>query len=383
MKSGLREICLFLAPTCGYFEDVAMGVAEYARRQSRWVIEICPSLDAAVGTTAKYRPRGVLVASNGSVYSKLMRRLKVPAVELGGEANLGLPVVSTDNHAIGQMGAEHLMDLGFRHFAFCGYRHMSWSLEREAGFRAALKVEPGNYSHYGAGEGEIYVGAVSKSLAKWVKALPKPVAIMACHDRVAMLLAFACNLLRLRVPDEVAILGVDNSLLECGFTNPPLSSIMGSARRVGYESAALLDRLIDGKSPPRKPLLVPPAGVARRQSTDVLAISDPDVLAAMKYIHAHCSEGINVADVAAAVLVSRRMLERKFLRLINRTPGHELLRARVARAKSHLVNGTQQVLQVAIDSGFPSASKLSSVFKRKTGVSPTEYRKLYGVGSVT
>jgi LacI family transcriptional regulator len=182
-----------------------------------------------------------------------------------------------------------------------------------------------------------------------------------------------------RVPDDVAILGVDNSVLECGFTTPPLSSIMGSARRVGYESAALLDRLIDGAPPPKEPLLVPPAGIARRQSTDVLALSDPDLVAALKFIHQHANEPIDVSDVTSAVLVSRRMLERKFTRILNRSPREEIRRAHIARAKSLLVNSNQQVLHVAMESGFPSASKLSAVFKRETGVSPTVYRRLYGM----
>jgi LacI family transcriptional regulator len=374
-----REICLFLAPTAGYLEDVALGVQEYARGNSKWMIEICPTFEAANATTRKYRPHGVLVASNGGVYTSLIRRLNLPAVELGGEARLGVPVVSTDNQAIGRMGAEHLRDLGFSHFAYCGYRHQSWSLEREQGFRAALHIPADHYFNYQAGDGEIFVGTVATSLADWVRKLPRPIAILACHDRVAMLLANACSFLRIRVPDDVAILGVDNSMLECGFTTPPLSSIMGSARRVGYESAALLDRLIDGAPAPKKPLLVPPAGIARRQSTDVLAIADPDLVTALKFIHQNASEPIDVSDVTTAVLVSRRMLERKFIRILNRSPREEILRAHLARAKSLLVTTNQQVLQVALDSGFPSASKLSAVFKRETGVSPTVYRRLYGM----
>ena len=166
-----------------------------------------------------------------------------------------------------------------------------------------------------------------------------------------------------------------------GLSTPPLSSIMGimgSAKRVGYESAALLDRLLNGAAAPLKPLLVPPAGVACRQSTDVLAISDPDLVAALKYIKTNASQQISVGDIADAVLVSRRMLERKFNRILNRSPREEILRAHLLLAKSLLVTTELQVLEVAISSGFPSASKLSGVFKREIGVSPTVYRRLYG-----
>jgi LacI family transcriptional regulator len=379
----MREICLFFAPTSGYFEDVALGVQEYARGQGNWIIEICPNVGAAVSTTRKYKPEGILVASNGGDYTALIRRLQLPTVEVGGEGRMGVPVVSTDNAAIGRMGADHLRDLGMTHFAFCGYRHQGWSTEREAGFRQALGSSDERYFQLLANDGEIYSGSVTTLLADWVRSLPKPIAILACHDRVAMLLASACQFLRIRVPDEVAILGVDNSMLECSFASPPLSSIMGSARRVGYESAALLNGLIDGKSRPKKPILVPPAGVARRQSTDVLAIADADLVAALKYIYQHAAEPIDVSDVTQAVLVSRRMLERKFTRILHRTPREEIRRAHIARAKSLLVDSKRQMVQVAIDSGFPSASKLSGVFRRETGMSPSVYRRLYGMAGGT
>ena len=139
------------------------------------------------------------------------------------------------------MGAEHLRDLGFQHFAFCGYRHQAWSIEREQGFRDGLPVDRDHYFTFLAGDGDIFIGNVITSLADWIKKLPKPIAILACHDRVAMLLANACtHLSNPQSPNDVAVVRRCDSMLECGFSSPPLSSIMGSARRVGYESAALV-----------------------------------------------------------------------------------------------------------------------------------------------
>ena len=198
-----------------------------------------------------------------------------------------------------------------------------------------------------------------------------------------MLLANACAFLRMHVPEEVAILGVDNDLLECGFSVPPISSIMGSARRVGYEAAALLDRLMNGEVVKQTRIQVPPAGVAVRQSTDVLTIADTDIVAALRYIRQHATDPIEVADVVDEILVSRRQLERKFQTLLNRTPHEEILRARIAHAKMLLLSTNKHVLNVSLESGFPSASKFSAVFRRETGVSPKIFRRLYSTQAAT
>ena len=383
MPSAPREIGLFIPATVGYFGDVIAGVQEFARSKGDWVIEVCPTLDITIAVTRTWTPHGILVNSTDGNWPSLLRRLDVPTVQVGGPEIPALPRVTTDNYAIGQMAAAHYLERAFKHFAFCGYEGLDWSRQRESGYRDGIAAAGHDCTSFLGVTGEIYAGAVVGALAEWIGPLPKPVAIFAAHDRSAMLLANACAFLRTRVPEDVAILGVDNNLMELGFGSPPLSSIMGSARRVGYEAAVMLDGLMNGGRPPKGPVLVPPAGVAVRQSTDVLAIDDADIIAALRFIGENASRDIEVSDVANAVLVSRRALERKFKTLLNRTPGSEILRSHIAHAKNLLVTTDTSILDVALQSGFPSASKFSAVFRREVGTTPTNFRRLYGMHSTT
>jgi len=298
-------------------------------------------------------------------------------VQVGGPGTTALARVSTDNFEIGRLAAEHFLERGLRRFAFCGYQGTDWSSERENGFAKTLLAAGHQYSPFLGATGEIYVEAITGVLARWVHSLPKPTAIFACHDRCAMLLANTCALLGIPVPEEAAILGVDDNPLECGFASPPLSSVIGSARRVGYEAAALLDQLMRKRSVTSRRILVPPAGIAIRESTDILAVDDPDIVAALSFIRRNATRPTNVADVVNEIKISRRNLERKFQALLNRTPREQIRRMHIAHAKMLLLNTHRSILSIAIDSGFPSASTFSAMFQRETRMSPRRFRKLY------
>jgi len=240
----------------------------------------------------------------------------------------------------------------------------------------------------------IHASTVTGDLADWAARLPKPIGVFACHDRAAMLLGRACASAGIDVPEDMAILGVDNNPVECNLTNPPLSSVMGSARRIGYQGSILLDALMRGgavedaalqsdspqiASPhPNSALRVAPAGVAVRGSTDIYATDDPDLLAALRFIKEHAGEPIEVRDVAKAAIVTRRMLERKFAHILGRSPRQQILLAHIERAKELLINTDLSMLDVALRSGFPSSSKFSTVFRRETSHAPMAFRRLYG-----
>jgi LacI family transcriptional regulator len=379
MASSPLLIGLFFPPTVGYFGDVVMGVQEFVKGGAKWVLEVYPSFEIAVASTTSWAPDGILVSNTDGDWLGLINRLNVPTVQIGGPVMAGVPRVTTDNLAIGRIAATHFLESGFRHFAFAGYRGTDWSDERLLGYRQQLRQSGYDAASFEADHGELVARAVTGPITRWLAELPKPVALFAAHDRAAMLCANACTFLQTRVPEDIAILGVDNSLLECGFATPELSSIMGSARRVGYEGAELLHRLMGGTvAAPTREIKVKPGGIAVRQSTDVLAIDDHDLVAAIRFIRRRSSAPIEVGDVAEAVMISRRLLERKFATLLGRTPRNEILRTRLANAKTLLVSTDLQAIDVALQSGFPSASKFSAVFRRETGISPIEFRRLYG-----
>ena len=374
-----REIGLFMPGTPGFFSDVLLGAQEFGR--GRWCVETAVRKLEAEATTQRWKPDGLLISTYGADWEPLITRLCVPTVLIGGDALPHYPRVLTDDVAIGRTAAEYFLDRGFRHFAYCGYA-FDWAQRRGDAYHARLAENGADCHRFDTRAGDIHTSTVGTVLADWLSQLPTPVAVFACHDRVAMLLAHACNRAGLAVPDAIALLGVDNNPLETGFTVPPISSVIGSARRIGYEAAALLEKLIDSGKPPAAPIRVAPAGVHERGSTDLYACDDADVIAALRFIRDHADEPISVSDVAKAVIVTRRMLERKFQSALQRSPHHQILKAHLDLAKKLLITTNWSMLDVALRSGFQSASRLSDVFSQQIQLTPTAFRRLYGMANL-
>jgi LacI family transcriptional regulator len=205
--------------------------------------------------------------------------------------------------------------------------------------------------------------------------LPKPVAILADHDVAAHDLADACQQIGLRVPEQAAILGVDNDELECQLAFPPISSVAIPGERIGYEAAWVLDRMLSGHPPPAKPLFLPPLRVVARQSTSTLAVEDPVVAEALHLIRNHVDRRFKVAELADQLIVRRRALEEKFRKILGRSVLEEIHHARIEYAKQLLNETDWKLLQIARRCGFSTPQRLSVVFQKLTGMTPSEYRR--------
>jgi LacI family transcriptional regulator len=289
--------------------------------------------------------------------------------------------VSIDNGAVARLAAEHLEAKGFSDFAYCGDRRFLWSRQRGVEFRRCLAEKGRRCVDFGEPAGTAKPGsdAEIRAIARWLKGLPKPVGVFACYDGRALQVLEACQLLGLHVPDQVAVLGVDNDELVCELANPPLSSVQPNARRSGYEAAALLARLMGGEKKAVAPThQVQPVRVVERQSTDVVAVADVKVAAALKFIRLHACEGMDVGDVLRAVPMSRTRLEQKFKALLGHSPHRQLVQQRIARAKHLLAESKIAISEVAEQAGFDNASYLSVAFRRETGLSPFAYRAKHG-----
>ena len=213
-----------------------------------------------------------------------------------------------------------------------------------------------------------------KRLRKWLADLPKPIGVMACFDIQAQQLLDACREEDIAVPEQVAVIGVDNDHLLCELAMPPLSSVIPDSFRSGYEAASLLDRIMRGESIAANAYLVDPLGIETRQSTDVLAISDPDVAQAARFIREYACSGINVADVLQEVPLSRRVLESRFQKLLGRTPHEEIVRYRISRVKRLLAESDFSLAEIAERTGFRHVEYLTVAFKKQVGVPPSVYR---------
>ena len=282
-----------------------------------------------------------------------------------------------------RLAAAHLLERGFRHYAFVGSFGRVWSDRRQQSFCATIR-EAGFQAHVydppRARRDRVWEREQSV-LARWLGNLPRPIGVMACDDDRGREVLEACRAGGLQVPEEVAVVGVDNDELLCELADPPLSSVALSAEPGGYRVAAVLDRLMRararGNAPPRKPhrLLVEPLHVVTRRSTGIVALDDLEVAAALHFLHDHAGEPIGVGDVVKHLTISRRSLEIRFRKTIGRTIHEELQRVRLVRARRLLLETDLPIPRVAEASGFASPSYFAQVFRLQFGDSPARYRR--------
>ncbi len=308
-----------------------------------------------------------LAASPGLVVN--VSAARIPGVEF--------PTVTADIYAAARLAVQHLLDQGFRHFGYYAPLGLSYVEIHYEGFVQAL-AEAGHSCSLHAAKRPVHATNAwrkrHKALERWLADLPKPVAVLTWTSDRGREVLYACRALGLLVPEQVAVLGGDEDTLLCETCNPPLSGVALTSERIGYEAAALLDRMWGGARAPTDPILIEPTRVVVRQSTDTLAIDDVDLARAVGFIRAHGADPIQVSDVLRAVPVSRSWLERQFQKTLRRTPAEEIRRVHLERAKQLLAGTDLPVPQVAAASGFRSREYLAYAFKQATGLTPREYR---------
>jgi len=374
-----KRVAVVMQPVRPYCRAVLRGVASVSA-QANWECILVSADGPPPVIDLGGFVHGLIGHFSEKVLLEHVERARVPAVDISPtHRHASLPRVSTDDVAVGRLAAAHLLSLGLPHFAFFGSRAHYYSLLREQGFRQAISAVGLSCHVFLGGAGAEGDGRAPREpdrpIEQWVRGLPKPIGIMASTDARALDLLAVCRKLDIDVPRSVAVLGVDNDEVFCELAVPTLSSIALSTQRIGYEAARMLDRLMEGEAAPQRELLVPPAGVVPRRSSDLPSILDPDVAAAVRYISLHVQDDLQVADVLREVPVSRRGLEQRFLKALGRTPAAEILRAQVEVAKQLLAETEEPMNRVALAAGFSNAKQLGASFHHQTGVSPTAFRR--------
>lgn len=291
-----------------------------------------------------------------------------------------LSFIIADNTEVGKMGAEHLLERGFQRFAYCGFDDTYWSQKRresfckriaEAGFEAYVYERPQPRM-------QPFCDEEQTLLANWLKSLPRAVGLMASSDYLSQQVIEACKITGLDIPEDIAILGVTNDDLYCDLSDPPLSSVALNLERAGYEAAELLDKLMAGEKVANQRVIVRPTHIVTRQSTDILAIEDRDVAEAVRFIRQHAREMLRVDDVVDEVALSRRVLERRFRKVLGRSVHDEIRRVRVEQVCQMLLETNLSVSQIASALGYPGVDHIARYFQREKGMSLLAYRKQYG-----
>lgn len=327
---------------------------------------------------------GIITRMENRAMAGVLRRLRVPTVYLREvPLNLKFSSVLTDNAAISRFAFEHLQERGFRHYAFCGFNGADYSDERRDSF-SQLVSETGLPCHvFGASPSERNLSTAKyeeeglkdgQSVAGWIQQLPKPVGLMACNDMRGQEVLNACRAADVAVPDEVAVIGVDNEEELCELSDPPLSSVVPNTQRIGYDAASLLDRMMQGRKLQPQRFLVEPIGVITRSSTEVLAIEDRQIAAAARYIREHACEGIDVGDVIKVAAMSRSTMERRYSKVMGHSPKSDILRSRLNRAKQLLAETDFPLALIAEKIGLKHTEYLGRIFKKKIGLTPARFR---------
>jgi LacI family transcriptional regulator len=391
-----RTVALLIESSRAYGRGLLRGIARYVRGEPQWsVLQQERALgDAPPDWLTREGLDGILARVESPALAECVRTLGVPAVDLRGLRPLaGVPVITTDEAAVARLAAEHLIERGFRQFAFCGFGGADYSMARMRQFTGYVEAAGHPVATYespllglGVDTSHIESGAVPRhrELAEWLRSLPKPIGIMACNDIRGRQVLDACREAGIDVPDEIAVIGVDNDDVLCDLSDPPMSSVIPDTGRIGFEAAALLDRMMGGQPAPAQPILIDPVGVITRRSTDVLAVEDPQVAAALRFIREHACDGINVEAVldhlARAVgtgggPVSRSTLDRRFHQTLGRSAKEEILRVRLARVRQLLRETDEPLSNIAAMVGIGHTEHLSVLFKRTTGETPGTFRR--------
>lgn len=408
-RSGAaRSVLLLIETTNGYSRGLLEGVLQYVRDTGHWTVCLAEQeRGRQASELEKWIGDGIIARIETQEIAVALRDFDLPIVDLSATQYLeGVPWTSTDDKLIAEMGFKHFAERGFRNFAFVGDSGFVWSDNRGQRFRELVEEREANFFEFQSMHrfsGKFSWDRNRIRLCEWLVQLPRPVALMASYDYLARAVLSACRELKILVPQEMAVLGVDDDHLICELTQPPLSSIIQDTRGVGYQAAMLLDSLItrqhrsDGSSffrtnkkvnkggdvdctgtqvtPRVEQLLIKPVGVAVRESTDIVAVDDPEIAAAVYEIRRNAGKNMRVEDLLKNTSISRRAFEYRFKQAVGRTPHEEIKQAQLGLIKKLLGETSLPVDAIASRVGFKHGEYMASVFRQATGQTPTQYRR--------
>ena len=389
-QKKILTIALLIESSRASGRDLLCGIAKCAHHYGPWSFYWEPGgLEKAWPKLKALNVDGIILRDVDQLDEVL--DMGIPAVVIGHKRTEvpNLVNVVTDSSAIGKIGAEHLLNCGFKHFAYCGYGSTvssnteqvfsTWSNLRGEAFEWHIRKAGFEVCEYTILSTSTNTWREeSEKMAAWLQSLPKPVGLLACNDDCGRQVIEACKLANLAVPDDVGILGADNDEVVCGLSEPPMSSVAINFERAGYEAALVLFRLLHGKRSVPLKITVPATHVVARRSTDVMAVADPHVTKALQFIRDHAREHVMISQVSAAAALSRRALEIKFRREMSCSIHEHIRRVRTDQIVRWLVETDLPVGQIAENLGFADVQHFARYFCASKQMSPLAFRRVFG-----
>ena len=374
----MLTIVLLVESGRAFGRGLLRGIARYAR-EAGWSLDAMAAHQTDISPV--WQPDGIICILGVSRWmDNLVKDLALPTVNIGYHTTLPLPRVTADNHLVADLAVEHFVQRGFKHIAVY-YKGMfnPGELERREAIKQAATRRGCKFHLINANaieRGRPTAAAMFNHLRRSLTELPKPLAIMGWMDDTAVEIITACLMEKLRVPEQVAVLGVGNDELRCEFAPVPLSSIDENLEAIGYTAARLLDRKMKGRRLSLKPVLIPPVGVITRQSSDILAIERVEVATVLRNIWTHFREPIGARHVTANIPMSYRRLHDVFVKYVGHSIFEEILRRRLDYAAKLMAETDDKLEAIAREAGFSNINHFGKAFFRKNGTTPSAFRKL-------
>ena len=377
---GEPNVAVIVETSNSYARGILRGIHDYARSR-RWSLYLTEhgrhEIDESFAGDWTFD--GIIARIETDRMARIITAMDVPTVDVSAARLVqGIPWVETDDEAITRMALAHLRDCGLQNFAFFGDPFYNWSIWRQRAFERLLGCAELAREHIfnlpARQEPRVRWWTQREAIRAWLDSLPKPVGIFACYDGCGQQLLEICRYYEIAVPNDVAIVGVDDDELLCEITTPSMSSIMPNAFRTGVYAAEILDRMLRGERLSGRKHSIEPLGVHKRLSTDVLAVGDKHVADAVAFIRNNAHKNLRVEDLLGVVPLSRRVLEARFRKALNRTPHQEISRVRANAVRELLLESDMSLSQISEALGIEHPEYLSVFFKKETGLSPREYR---------
>ncbi len=370
--------------TEAFAQYLLKGILKYSKGREPWVVcRMPPSYKQRFGIKGvldwakKWEANAIIAQFDATDKVDLFGANGIVAVAQDYKKRFtNIPNITSDYHLAGRMVADFFIQKGYRDFAFFGYKDVVWSEERCEGFLneiAKSGFETSFYEYHNEQIENLWFYE-STPLIKWLKELPKSTALMACDDNQAIKITEACRIAGLKIPEEIAVMGVDNDTVVCNLSDPPLSSLQMNVEMGGYETAALIDRIITGAPKEYKDIYIKPLNIVNRISTDIYSTEDPYVLKAIKYIHQNLSTKLNVKDIVKLLPLSRRLLETRFKNVTGESIYQYILKLRIDNFAQLLLASNDPIAEIALSAGFIDYKNLARQFKQLKHCSPSEYR---------
>ena len=381
----MYKIILLIDFTEDYGKSLLRGITRYSKESGPFLFCRMPlhfrenlNMDQIINFAKEWKADGIIgqFYNNSDIQKLIDTKISIIAEDFK-ERFDEFSNISGAYFETGQMGAKYFINKGYSNFAFYGFNNIVWSRERADGFEDSV-VKHGKKVHFfnpkKMASRELWHYKPS-ALNNWLLSLPKPIAIMACDDERAQNITEACRLSKIKIPEEIAILGVDNDDVTCNLADPPLSSIGLGIEQGGYEAAKLMHLLIENKDQKPYNIIVKATSVFTRQSTDICATTDNQIAKALNFIHQNIENNINVDDVLKKVSISRRALEKRFLEVTGSAIYKYICDLRIQKFSIKLLESDKSIYEIAIELGFSDNKNISRLFKQVKGCTPLQYRK--------